>query len=139
MRKENCQARLKLEKETCICALFRRRLLRGRNVCPLCNSGRSQTRKSSPPSRPGVTCNGSDSAIVIGEFTRVYFFAFFSRVTTHGKSRGSQLVQHKFIVGEKKGVRHADLRSPKCAPPDRLYRPNLRKHRQRRVPRCGSL
>ena len=24
-----------------------------------------------------VTCNGSDSAIVIGEFTRGYFFAFF--------------------------------------------------------------
>ena len=66
----------------------------------------------------------------------VFFFAFFSWVTTQGNSRGSQLLQHKFIVGEKKGVRHADLRSPKCAPPDRLRRANPRKDRKKWVPRA---
>ena len=50
-------------------------------------------------------------------------------------SQNPQLVQ-QVIVGDKKGVRHADLRSPKFAPRDRLYRPNLRKYRERRVPRA---
>ena len=73
---------------------------------------------------------------VIGEFTRGSFFSvFFLEFYNSWQIEGVATCDIN-LSWEKKGVRHADLRSPKCAPPDRLYRPNLRKYRERRVPRA---
>ena len=73
---------------------------------------------------------------MIGEFMRGSFFRVFFLELQLMANRGGRNLCNINLSWEKKGVRHADLRSPKCAPPDRLYRPNLRKYRERRVPRA---
>jgi hypothetical protein len=73
---------------------------------------------------------------VIREIARGSFFRVFFLELQLEENRGGRNFCNINLSWEKKGVRHADLRSPKCAPPDRLYRPNLRKYRQKWVPRA---
>ena len=73
---------------------------------------------------------------VIREIVRGSFFRVFFLELQLEENRGGRNFCNINLSWEKKGVRHADLRSPKCAPPDRLYSPNLREYRERWVPRA---